>query len=132
MQDIEFVLSVSHKRAIGLSEHILTKLCQQFPHQTQQVMSAENTPILCGAIPSFETFMSAWERFTKGHHARLKTFTQPGLDCAYKYYARMDHTRAYVVTMCKCLCRPQIIRLSVICSPEPCHTYDVDKKALGT
>ena len=26
---------------------------------------------------------------------------------------------------------PQIIQLIVICSPEPCHTYDVDTQTLG-
>jgi hypothetical protein len=27
---------------------------------------------------------------------------------------------------------PQVIKLLVICSPEPYHTYDVDRQALGT
>jgi hypothetical protein len=69
-------------------------------------MSRESTPILCGAIPSFEVFMSAWERLVKGSHTRLRTYAQPGLDWAYKYYARMDRTRAYVVTMRKSLYLP--------------------------
>jgi len=34
-------------------------------------------------------------------HERLKELVQPGLDIAYKYYDRMDRTRAYVVTMCQ-------------------------------
>ncbi len=78
--------------------------------------------------------MLAWERLTKGVHVRLKKYAQPGLEWAYKYYARMDRTRAYVVTLRKCLCGilPQIIRLIVICSPEPRHTYDVGNQALGT
>ena len=64
-------------------------------------MSSENNPILCGAIPAFETFMTAWEKVTR---TPLKKYAQPGLECAYKYYGRMDRTRAYIVTMCKWVC----------------------------
>ena len=75
-------------------------------------MSRESTPILCGVVPTFETFMSAWEKLSKGTQVsqqssvRLKKYIPPGLSCAYEYYARMDHTGAYVVTMRKCLCLP--------------------------
>ncbi|KAI0263897.1 hypothetical protein BGY98DRAFT_905734, partial [Russula aff. rugulosa BPL654] len=31
------------------------------PHAVQQVMCGESTPILSGAIPVFEMFMSKWE-----------------------------------------------------------------------
>ena len=64
-------------------------------------MSSENTPILCGAIPAFETFMTAWEKVT---HTPMKKYAKPGLDCTYQYYGRMDRTHAYVVTMCKWVC----------------------------
>ncbi len=63
-------------------------------------MSGESTPILCGAIPTFEMFMTTWEKCAKAHPG-LKGYIQPGLDWACKYYARMDHTRAYVITMRK-------------------------------
>lgn len=66
----------------------------------QQVMSAESTPILSGAIPAFEMFMTKWEKLAD-EHTKLKPFVQPGLDWTYKYYDRMDQTRAYVVAMCK-------------------------------
>jgi hypothetical protein len=61
-------------------------------------MSGESAPILCGAIPSFELFMSRWEKI-KGDHPRLEPLVQPGLDWTYKYYERMDRTRAYIITM---------------------------------
>jgi len=70
-------------------------------------MSLEKTPVLCGSIPTFEVFMSAWEKLAKGNQ-RLEKFIQPGLDWAYKYYDRMDCTRAYVITMCKCFCLPAL------------------------
>jgi hypothetical protein len=61
-------------------------------------MSGESTPILCGTIPSFETFMTRWENIAQGH-PRLERLVQPGLDSAYKYYGRMDRTRAYFIAM---------------------------------
>ncbi|KAH9013041.1 hypothetical protein EDB84DRAFT_1253278, partial [Lactarius hengduanensis] len=47
MQDLELILSM--------------------PHQVQQIMSGENTPILSGAVPAFEMFMSAWESICENH-----------------------------------------------------------------
>ena len=44
-------------------------------------MSGEKTPILSGAIPAFETFMSSWEKLGK-EHRRLKPLIKPGLDWA--------------------------------------------------
>ena len=64
-------------------------------------MSNEHTPILSGAIPSFEMFMSRWEQLVT-EHPRLEHLIQPGLDLAYDYYGRMDRTRAYIIAMCKC------------------------------
>ena len=63
-------------------------------------MSGESTPILCGAIPAFEMFMSQWEKIAKDHPC-LEPIVQPGLDWAYLYYGRMDRTRAYVIAMCE-------------------------------
>lgn len=66
----------------------------------QQAMSAEKTPVLSGAILAFETFMTKWEKIVK-EHDRLKPMVQEGLDCAYKYYDKMDQTKAYIIAMCK-------------------------------
>jgi hypothetical protein len=89
-------------------------------------MSSESTPILCGAIPTFEMFMSKWEE-TCRLYPRLDKYIQPGLEWAYKYYGLMDRTNAYIITMRKCLFfLPQIIKLIIICSIEPCHAHDVD------
>jgi len=63
-------------------------------------MSGESTPILCGAIPSFEMFMTSWEKLLHDHKS-LKKYIDPGLQWAYTYYSRMDNTRAYIVTMRK-------------------------------
>ena len=48
-------------------------------------MSGESTPILCGAIPAFEMFMSKWDQiievFDTG--SRLVTYAQAGLEWAH-------------------------------------------------
>lgn len=61
-------------------------------------MSGESTPILSGAIPAFETFMTRWEKMTRDL-PDLEQLIRPGLDCANKYYKRMDRTRAYIIAM---------------------------------
>jgi hypothetical protein len=60
-------------------------------------MSGKRTPILCSAIPAFEVFMTRWEKIQV--RPSMERLVQPGLDWAYMYYARMDHTRAYFIAM---------------------------------
>ncbi|KAH9033149.1 hypothetical protein EDB84DRAFT_1270345 [Lactarius hengduanensis] len=76
-------------------EYVLSK-----PHRVQQIMSKETTPVLSGAIPAFETFMTLWERLVE-NYPHLQFMVQPGLDLMYKYYTRMDRTKAYVLAMCR-------------------------------
>jgi hypothetical protein len=97
MEDIELVLSVSRRWA---ARFILIQLHQQIPHVVLQVMSSERTPILSGAIPAFEMFMTTWEKIIR-EHPRLKKYVEPGLEWAYRYYRRMDRPRAYVIAMGK-------------------------------
>lgn len=101
MRDIEFVLSVGRKSGYETYPEFLIltlQSYQQVPHVVQQVMSGESTPLLCGAIPAFEMFMTRWENII-AEHPRLGRLVRPGLDWAYKYYGRMDRTRAYFVAM---------------------------------
>ena len=44
-------------------------------------------------------FMMRWE-MNAMDNPRLKLIIQPGLEWAYKYYHRMDSTKAYVISMC--------------------------------
>ena len=48
-------------------------------------MSSDANPILAGAIPAFEMFMTAWERLAECH-PRLKPWID-GLDWATTYYS---------------------------------------------
>jgi hypothetical protein len=72
----------------------------QVPHEVQQIMSGQKTPLLSGAIPALEMFMSEWEELAETC-PRLKPFIDEGLDSATKYYRRMDHTNAYIIAMCE-------------------------------
>jgi hypothetical protein len=71
-------------------------------------MSGERTPILCGAIPAFEMFMTTWEKMCR-EHTHLEKYIRPGLEWAYRYYARMDRTGAYMITMRKQNFRTKIV-----------------------
>ena len=64
------------------------------------MLSKEETPVLAGAIPAFEIFLTKMEKLAevKPH---LKLFIDEGLSFAYKYYNRMDQTNAYVIAMCR-------------------------------
>lgn len=63
------------------------------------MLSKEETPVLAGAIPAFEIFLTKMEQLAelKPH---LKPFIKEGLSFAYKYYKRMDGTSAYIIAMC--------------------------------
>lgn len=65
-------------------------------------MSAHATPVLSGALPSFELFMTQWERLGE-LHANLKPWTDIGLKWANKYYRRMDNTNVFIIATCKFL-----------------------------
>ena len=80
----------------------LMRVRRQVPHRCQQSMSSETTPVLSRAIPSFEMFMTEWERLGASF-PELKPWIDIGLKWAKKYYVRMDDTDTYVVTMCKFL-----------------------------
>lgn len=98
MQDMEMILSVCHK---FLTRWVLMlQFYHQVPHHVQQMMSGETTPILSGAIPAFELFMSKWEQLSTDF-PRLKPVIAPGLEWATIYYTRMDRTRAYIIAMRK-------------------------------
>jgi hypothetical protein len=56
-------------------------------------MSGEKTPILSGAIPAFELFITDWEKLASNHPC-LEVFIAVGLDWAYQYYGKMDCTWA--------------------------------------
>jgi hypothetical protein len=68
-------------------------------------MSAESTPVLAGAIPSFELFMSALQAMLADielQQENVGKFIQPGRVITTKYYNKMGDTDAYIIAMCMC------------------------------
>ena len=73
---------------------------QQVPHNFQQSMSFESTPVLLHTILAFEIFMTEWEKLVE-EYSTLKSWIKISLRWAMKYYIQMDKTEAYVIAMCK-------------------------------
>lgn len=63
-------------------------------------LAKEATPVLSGAVPAFELFMTKWESLAEKFE-NLGHFIEVGLVKAREYYAKMDHTRAYVIALCE-------------------------------
>jgi hypothetical protein len=58
------------------------------------------TPVLAGAIPSFELFMSAWQAMLGDidlQEENVGKFIEPGLAIATKYYNKMGDTDTYII-----------------------------------
>ncbi|KIK14506.1 hypothetical protein PISMIDRAFT_84486, partial [Pisolithus microcarpus 441] len=63
-----------------------------------QRMSAEKRAMLNRAVPSFELFMTAWEKLRETNKC-IAPFIDVGLKWAKQYYNRMDNTQAYIISM---------------------------------
>lgn len=65
-------------------------------------MSGEQTPVLGGALPAFETFIAQWKAMsTSPDHPQLCAFLKEGLSSAAKYHECMRANDTYVYAMCK-------------------------------
>ena len=93
-------------------------------------MSAHATPVLSGAIPTFELFITQWEQLGE-QFGNLKPWTDIGLKWANKYYNRMDDTRAYIIAMCKFFfsLTPSLVNLWT--SYQSMHTIFMDRQGMG-
>lgn len=102
----------------------------QVPHKVQMVMSSETTPILSGLIPAFEMFMSSWEQLAE-KHPRLSQWINIGMAKATEYYTRMDHTSAYIMSMCE---HPDLLTTInawlIVVSSESFHPSELDPEEL--
>ena len=63
-------------------------------------MSSESHSVLSCAVPTFEIFMTGWEKL-RDSNARMAPFIRVGLKWAEVYYKRMDETCAYIIAMCE-------------------------------
>jgi hypothetical protein len=64
LRDHEMILDVSGSSLSHFNILILDKTIK-VPHFVQQKMSSESRPVLSRAVPSFELFMTAWERLAE-------------------------------------------------------------------
>jgi hypothetical protein len=64
-------------------------------------MSSESMPVLSGAIPAFESFMTMWEEGVRVTEKVTRNWVDAGLYWAREYYNRMDLMQAYIIAMCK-------------------------------
>ncbi|KAJ7114473.1 hypothetical protein C8R44DRAFT_740612 [Mycena epipterygia] len=81
------------------------------PHAVQQVMLAENTPVLAGALPAFELFVDSWKTMVKDVDLikeNVVQFIKPGLTIAKKYHNRFSDTDAYIIAMYLLVINPSI------------------------
>ncbi|KAF8264009.1 hypothetical protein EI94DRAFT_1594796 [Lactarius quietus] len=71
------------------------------PHNIFHLLSTETVPALLRTLPTFEVFMSSWEKVSskEPHFASL---IKPGLEHAHKYYSRMDRTQSYIIALSTC------------------------------
>ena len=78
----------------------LTQYVLQIPHAFQQRLSAEKTPTLCDAIPSFEAMIRVWKEH-QVKHPETAGIVQAGLDKLGTYQEHADLNPMYVVAMGK-------------------------------
>ena len=77
-------------------------------------MSAENTPVLAGALPTFELFIDLWKTIVKDvdlFKENVVQFIKPGLTITKKYYNWFGDTDAYIIVMCMCSASNQHVTL---------------------
>jgi hypothetical protein len=62
-------------------------------------MSSESTPLLSGAVPTFQDIIILWRKNAR-EAPYLAPFIEIGLAWTDRYTDRMDKTMAYAVAMC--------------------------------
>ncbi|SJK99374.1 uncharacterized protein ARMOST_02670 [Armillaria ostoyae] len=68
------------------------------PHAFQQRLSAEKTPTLCDALPSFSAFILRW-RSLQEKMPEMKNVIQAGLEKLEDYFLKVMHIPAYNFAM---------------------------------
>lgn len=100
-------------------------------------MSAENTPVLAGALPAFELFVDSWMTMVKDVDLikeNVVQFIKPGLTIAKKYYNRFGDINAYIISMCMCSVSNQLSTCYIntrFTRHQPIHSIRMDQKELG-
>ncbi|KIM68336.1 hypothetical protein SCLCIDRAFT_105458 [Scleroderma citrinum Foug A] len=111
MVDKKKYLEAVKRNLVPLGRDIIRTICacgvsqNKQPQPTQQRtmkrrMSSELQPILSRAMPTFELFMTGWEKLCE-LNKHIAPFIEVCLEWAKLYYSWMDNTRAYIIAMCE-------------------------------
>jgi len=79
------------------------------PDAFQQKLSAEKTPTLCNAIPSFDVMVTIWQGLQESWGEPFSSIIQDGIDKLNAYHHRIELVPAYTISMSK----PSAFRLPV-------------------
>jgi len=64
-------------------------------------MSGEQSPLLGGALPAYEIFITQWQAIAYlSLHPQLRPFIEEGLSWAVTYHGRMQANNTYLFAMC--------------------------------
>lgn len=77
------------------------KCSLKVPDAFQQKLSAEKTPTLCNAIPSFDAMVTIWKGHQESWGEPFSSIIQDGLDKLNAYHDRIDLVPAYTISMSK-------------------------------
>jgi hypothetical protein len=77
---------------------IYSEICGQKPHAFQQKLSAEATPTLQNALPSFEKLVSVWKKH-QNRYPETSDIVAAGLEKIERYSARASTVDAYILSM---------------------------------
>lgn len=73
----------------------------QVPDAFQQKLSAEKTPTLCNAVPSFDAMITIWTEQQENWGEPISSIIQDGIDKLTAYQDRISLNPAYTMAMCE-------------------------------
>lgn len=107
LNNIEWDTLKAYKKILDVRAHccitysdVKTDEFEKVPHAFQQRLSAEKTPTLCDAVPSFESMLRAWQR-QKAEWPHLAPVINAGMEKLASYRDRLEDVPAYVLAMSK-------------------------------
>ncbi|KIK98011.1 hypothetical protein PAXRUDRAFT_135057, partial [Paxillus rubicundulus Ve08.2h10] len=85
-----------------IADHKMLPLGWEVPFHAQWTMCRESIPLIGGAFPSYETFLTQWTSLSLAcDHPQLVSFISSGLELANHYHDHLGHIKAYLFAMCK-------------------------------
>ncbi|PPQ71742.1 hypothetical protein CVT24_006506, partial [Panaeolus cyanescens] len=73
------------------------------PHAFQQKLSAEATPTLSSALPSFQRMIAVWKDYQTKMSPAYASVIAAGIDKLSAYYSKVIDVPAFQLAICKCI-----------------------------